>query len=155
MTRNLSDDLKIDPFNLNGEIIQQPGLYGYYAEQLRLAQRALKLEKLNFDVFESALDRQIRDVALSKGEKPTERMIETRMRANDNWVIKKRNIIELESQVDQLDAVVRSLGQKKDMLVTLASNIRSEMSAGFSIKDEQRSGRQSGPVNVPPLVVAG
>ncbi|MDX5368499.1 MAG: hypothetical protein LPL29_03900 [Alphaproteobacteria bacterium] len=136
MESDLRTDLRIDMADIDREIVNQPGLFAHYAAQHAEAERKLKLAKLEFEVFEAALDRQVRDHALATNKKVTERQIETAMFMNTTYVDKRRNLIELEAQVEQIKAVVDGMRQKKDMLITFASNARAEMQQGFAIRDK-------------------
>lgn len=127
MTNSLEADLRINQTALSEECARQPALYAYYAEQARLAASRLKFATLDLTVFTAALDRKLRDSHLSRGSKFTERQIETAIQTNDDWIKRKRDIFALESEVEQTEAIVKSIAQKKDMLITIANHQRSEM----------------------------
>jgi hypothetical protein len=132
---NLEADLRINPLDINSDVIRQPGLFAYYCELLHKAEKELAHAELQCKIFAAAIDRQLRDNALSKREKITETQIENGIMCNTNWQEKKRQIVELQSQVNQLKSVVESLRQKKDMLITASTNIRADKASGFAIKE--------------------
>ena len=132
---DLASDLRINPLDINADVIRQPGLFAYYCEHLHEAEKKLAQAELQCKIFAAALDRQLRDNALSKREKITETQIENGIMCNTHWQEKRREIIELQSQVSQLKSVVESLRQKKDMLITASTNIRADMASGFAIKE--------------------
>lgn len=132
---DLAKDLHIDLGDLTDEMIRQPSLVSYYINRVSEASLKLKNYRLTVEVFESALDRQIRDKALMKKEKLTETEIKSRMKSNDTWINHQRKINELESGVDQLKGIVEALKHKKDMLIQVGSNEREERrSTGMKIK---------------------
>lgn len=134
---DLATDLHIDSTDLSEEIVKQPSLYAYYAERLSEAIRKLKDYELQVEVFEAALDRQIRDKALAKREKMTEPQVVARMKSNDTWINHKKKVHELSAAADQIKGIVEAMRQKKDMLVTISANARQELnSTGMKINRE-------------------
>lgn len=141
----LKEDLAIRIENLNEDIARQPGLFSYYHEQFRQAEEAYKHAKLRAEIYEAALDRQVRDQALARSEKITETIVEKRIRAVPGWFEHQKEVIQADAAVNQLKGVVEALRQKKDMLVTVAANARAEMQQGFAIK-AQRDGEKTFPL---------
>ncbi len=135
----LKEDLSIKIENLNEDIARQPGLFAYYHEQLRQAEEAYKHAKLRAEIYEAALDRQVRDQALARSEKITETIVEKRIRAVPGWADHQKEIITAEAAMNQLKGVVEAMRQKKDMLVTVAANARAEMHQGFAIKGQRNA----------------
>lgn len=135
--RSVALDLKITPEDIDNDIIRQPGLYAYYAAQLATAKRTLSKMTLDLDVYEAAVNKRNRDVCLAKGEKPTEKMLETLLRLDAPWLRRSEAKIDAEATVNQLESVVRAFAQKKDMLITYASNLRAERSASFAMRGDR------------------
>lgn len=133
----LGHDLKITPHQITEDCARQPGLFAYYAEKAREANARLKHLKLQLDVYEAALDKQIRDNFLARGQKFTERQIEVQIKLNPEWQERKKATHAAESEVEQMDAIMTALRQKKDMLVVVAHNVRSEMFAAPRMDDQQ------------------
>jgi hypothetical protein len=136
---DLASDLRINPLDINADVIRQPGLFAYYCEHLHEAEKKLGMAELQTKILYAALDRQMRDMAMSKREKVTEAQIENGIMCNTHYQEKRREVIELQSQVSQLKSVVESLRQKKDMLITASTNIRADKASGFAIRDEGSS----------------
>lgn len=135
---DIQGDLRINPHDLDNEIIRQPGLYAYYSELLGQEQRRFKQKKLEFSVYEATLGKQIRDRLEALGKKPTDRAVEHVMHSDDNWIRRKRELIDIEADMDKFQNVIWALVQKKEMLITYASNRRQEMSQGFAIRDQNK-----------------
>jgi hypothetical protein len=133
----LAGDLNIDKTDLDEEIVKQPALYSYYAERQAEADQKVKDQKLALEVFEAALDRQIRDKALAKREKLTEQQVVMRMKNSDAWINHRKKVNELTAQADQIKGIVEAMRQKKDMLITISANARQELnSTGMKINKE-------------------
>lgn len=142
---DLAMDLQINPTNIDDAIIRQAGLYAYYASAHADAEGRLRQAKLERDVFSAALDKQIRDTALARGQKLTEKQVEMQIMLHPDWKARVQRVNELEAAVSQLEGLVRAFAQKKDMLVTHATNLRAERQQGFSIRNQP-----GGPTNQPP-----
>lgn len=131
---DLELDLNIDPTDLDDEITRQPGRFAKYAQEHAQAEKQAKHAKLQLDVFEAALDKKIRDRAAGTGKKLSEKMVDSLIKQNDEWIERKKALHEAEAVADQIKAIVEGMRQKKDMLVTFCANARQEMGSNFSMK---------------------
>ena len=144
MDNDLKRDLNIDPLRINDEVVRQPGLFAYYVEQMVEADRKAKHMKLQLEVLEAAIDKQVRDRALAGREKITETIVEKRIRSSDAWIEKKRQLIDLQTQAEQIRGIVEAMRQKKDMLITFATNVRQEMASGLRFNNIETGEQQTG-----------
>ncbi|KAA0573421.1 hypothetical protein [Azospirillum sp. Sh1] len=136
---DLAMDLQINPTNMDDAIIRQAGLYAYYVSAHAEAEGRLRQAKLERDVFTAALDKQLRDQALARGQKLTEKQVEMQVMLHPDWKVRVQRVNELEAAVSQLEGLVRAFAQKKDMLVTLATNIRAERQQSFAIRNQPQT----------------
>lgn len=125
-SKGLAEDLKIRPLSLNEDVMRQPGLYAFYAEKLRAAREELRRKKLQHEVSVATVDNEVRKGLAARGEKGTERLVELTVNSRAVIVESAKTIIELEGQVEKMEALVRAMGMKKDMLQTLARSLQTE-----------------------------
>lgn len=137
-----SDDLAISEANLSDELVKQPGLFAHYAGLAATANRKLKMAKVQFDVWEAAIDKKIRDEALAKNNKITETQIVAKIRLNAEWLAGKFRLIDLEAEVEQYESLTRAMIQKKDMLMTIAHDRRAEMRSFAQVAAEPQPKQQ-------------
>lgn len=125
--RDLNQDLKIDPNDLDRELISQPSLYAYYAS---LNQRARYVaEKAAFE-YEKAIaeySKMAREELSETNRRVTDKQIESLVKSNPRILALKKNMIDKEGQARLLWCMERALDQKKDSLMQLCNNRRKEM----------------------------
>ncbi len=147
-------DIELNEVQINEAVKRQASLFAYYAEQALNEERVLKKLQLSNKVFVSALERQFRDQAHAKNQKLTERQLDAMLYGNDAYVRQISDIIECQTRVDQLYIMVDAFKQKKDMIVTLATNVRKEMENGLRFNKpatESDSPPQGDPQKIVPM----
>jgi len=131
---NVASDLRIDKFDLDEEIMRNPGLTEHYYRLAEDAELAAKHVKLKLEVFEAAIDAQIRDQFRARNIKPTEKQIEMAMRLNPQWERLKKDTFEADARAGQMKGLAKSIADRKDLIVTFSANKRSEMTAGYTTR---------------------
>lgn len=151
----LRADLRVDGYNLDEDIMRQPGLFASYAEAHGMAEKSLRLAKLKAEVYEAALYGAERDKFVARGVKPSELQIRSKIVTNDVWRRHQEEVIDCEAKVDQVKAVVEAMRQKKDMLVTFSANKRNEIGSNFAMRGTGSEPRSSSngalPITPPPI----
>lgn len=133
-----SNELFIDPATFRREtavvetdldncMIQQNGLRSHYGALAARSEHFADKQKLKFEIIESKLYEEHRRLAIEEGEKPTEKMIEARLRQDPRWVKAKTALIDANGISSINRALVESLRDRKDMLVQLGADRRNEM----------------------------
>lgn len=140
-TRNLTQDLKIDPINLTDDFSSQPALFAYYASlqakakaQVDKCKLAIEIQKENLEkVVTSRLDAEARFHLSSRGERITESKVnayiyahETYKKEQDTYFLLKNKYIEAMAKLATFDNAVEALKQRKDMLISVGAQIRAE-----------------------------
>jgi hypothetical protein len=133
----VSEDLFIDEDNLNEEYIKQPGTFAWYA--VLTAEAEAYRDKLKFDleVLAADLDKQVREEIELRGDKVTEKLVETEVGRKQEYRNKKEELLEANRQLNVMKAVKEGLVQKKDMLISLGANMRNEKDSSVRILQEE------------------
>lgn len=140
-TIDLAKDLKIDIDNINDSFIDQPCKYAYWATVAAQAKTLADRKKLEVDRQEDYLKKTLigeLDVAVRQdlelnGEKITETKVTNGIYAHemykeqmDRLYSLKEEFVELQSQVDVLEAAREAMDQRKDSLISLGAQLRTE-----------------------------
>jgi hypothetical protein len=138
---DLQKEVEIDGERINACIIEQPTKFAYIATVHAGYKGAAEGAKVKLDLVYSKMDALIRQAAAEGGEKITEAVVTSRIKQSNKYLEAMQTYEELSNIERQLSVAVEAFRQRKDMLITLASNMRAEMDNQLSLKREsyQRS----------------
>ena len=139
----LSDIVRVDMNNLNGELARQPGLVSWFGvvqveavDEVEALKNKVSALKEDQDSLYADLDLLMRQESAG-GKKPTEAEIKSMVTANDKYKAKTKEIQDKREELrvasgvlGQLKAVLIALEHKRDMLVQLSANHRKEFISG-------------------------
>jgi hypothetical protein len=123
LTQELS---RIDRDDIVGELSKHPSVYSYY-NGLMIMQKS-KVDKGNNNLihFYSTVRRDEADSNKSKGSKATATYLDDFVNSNKEYLDFKNKIEQDEKIYLLLKAICTMLEHKKDMLIQLSANLRSE-----------------------------
>lgn len=124
---NLRDIVRIQESRLSDEFAEQPSVYAWFAALTELAGAEYENKKFNLSILKANTEKQVRYAAVAKGEKVTENSIAAAVQTDDAYINAHIALLEVERQYSILRAIVRSLDQRKDMLIQLGVMKRQEM----------------------------
>lgn len=135
--KDIKEKLKVNPKNLNAELVEQPGLFAYHAYQMTKKNQELEELELDLNILIAKKDKKTRNMFEETGVKYSEKKIEIGIDA-DNEVIKmKKKIIKLNTEYNILKGITRAYEQRKDILISLSANIREERKSDVSLRDKE------------------
>jgi len=137
VSKDIKEKLKVDPKNLNAELIEQPGLFAYYAYEMSKKKEELEELELDLDILESETDRKVRNNFLIKNEKVSEKKVEMVVMSITKVKELKRKIIKVNAEYNILKGIVRAYEQRKDVLVSLSANMREENKSDINLRDDK------------------
>lgn len=116
---------------LNEHMAEYPGFIAWIG--FLQAQAKSQVEKLNWllETTVAELDSRIRNEESAK--KVTEKSIENQIKQDADYLETKELLVNAKDTERQLKAVLDGLHAKKDSLITIASNFRSEMDSNIRI----------------------
>ena len=143
---NIRDIVKISDIKLNEEFMQQPSVYAWFAALCEMAGAEAENKKFKLSVLKANTEKTVRRVKASAGEKTTESAVAAEVQTDDAFIAASLDLIEAERQYSILRALVRSLDQRKDMLIQLGVMKRQEMQlSDFGINmDKVRGSAKTG-----------
>lgn len=133
-TLDLDKDLGIDRTGINDVLGEQPALFAWYATLHELAKNKSNRLKSEMEVFRAVLDLTIRkrggDIKL------TEASISALIVSDPDYIEKDNIYTEAKKDEGMLMVAKQAFEQRKDMLVSIASNMRSEIDSELKINKE-------------------
>jgi hypothetical protein len=123
----LRQDLELTEHNIDEAVCRQAATYAHYSSAYSAKENQVKHQKLYISTLEAALDQKIRSLAVASGEKMTEALLDRRMKGTDTWISEQKKLINLETELAQIEGILTALRHKKDMIITMANRIRTEM----------------------------
>ena len=151
---DLSQDMIIDVNNINQSYIDQPSKYAYWATLSALARsKANKLkQKLDKEqdylktTLTGTLDAKVRNQLELDGEKITESKVTNAIYTNPEYIAYKGKIDDLNVQYLEADEQARllevgraTLDQRKEMLISLGAQLRSDWDGNSDITIKEKS----------------
>jgi hypothetical protein len=130
---NLATELSIDRKNINDNMSKQPSQYAWFAVLHALANDAYERLKAEKKSLYAEKDNRVRARAAKLGEKTTEKGIEQAIELDPEYMELSEHILEAKLNVDLLQAALIAFMQRKDMLISISSNMRAEMDTDLSI----------------------
>ena len=117
--QDLQSDLLINPTELTKECSEQPSRYVYWASRAAEADAASDKAKLELDILEARLDRQVREELSVAGEKVTEGKVQMEIRLKEDYKKGREAVSEAHKNHGILKAAERGYFQRKDMIYNL------------------------------------
>lgn len=119
------EELKISQEVINENLKDQSNLYAFYAVLEEVAEAIMAEAKLTLEVTEATLDAKYRKEL--SGGKVTENLLRNSIVLDEDYLNAISAFNEARKNVGLLKAIRESFNHRKDMLVTLASNMRIQM----------------------------
>ena len=118
--------------NINEDIIKQPGTFAWYAVLMSLAKKFFDEKKSEKKQTYAKLDKFYRGEE-GRLDRITDKSVDQAIERDKKYIASCQEVIEAEFNYNLMYSAVESFKQKKDMLVTLASNMRAEYGSNMTI----------------------
>jgi len=125
-TLDPDEELKLSEETINEDLKSQPARYAFYAVMQEAAEGEVADAKLNLDATEAALDDAFRTEAAKTSTKITEANISNKIKLDEEYTAAVIALNKAKKQAGTLRAIKEAFVHRKDMLVTLASNMRAQ-----------------------------
>jgi energy-converting hydrogenase A subunit M len=133
-TIDYQKELKCSEETINDDLKDQPSFFAWYAVLSEIAQAEMAEAKSTLEMSEALLDEQIRKNA--GGDKVTETMIKNKIRLDPTYQAAQDNFATARKNVGILGAIKESFYHRKDILISLASNMRAQSDPSIYIKKD-------------------
>ena len=135
---DLDADLDIDKTLINRELSQQPALFAWYAVLSELAKNNVLLAKNSLEMLEATIDQDIRrNWDSDRQGKMTETGVQSNLRLNLKYQEMEKNYFNAKKMEGVLGVAKQAFEQRKDMLISIASNMRAESDIDLKINKEK------------------
>lgn len=132
----LAQDVSLNEGGLDDALRNQASLYSHYADIYRKAQHQYDTAKNAVEIGSAKLNIKIREALQKEGEKITESLIDSRIKASNGYA----ELIRRKNEAAQILALCKSaleaLTQKRDMLIQISSNMRHEMKGEIRVMED-------------------
>jgi len=109
--------LKVERDKLMGDIKSYALKYAELATKLARTKATYEKEKLALEILEAKLDKHYRATL----QRVRERAVKEAIERTESWQKQKAKVIELKEEVDILEALLKAMEHKKDMMLTYIS----------------------------------
>lgn len=135
---DLDADLAVERTKINDELAEQPGLFAWYATIHELYRNKVLALKEQIDVLEAQLDQELR----AKWNEPewgkrTEDAIKARIKLNTKRQDLAAQFLEAQKNQGILGVAKSAFEQRKDMLISIAANMRGESDLELKVSKEK------------------
>jgi hypothetical protein len=116
----------VSDINLNDAMMKQSSLRATYGELAARAEAQASRVKVQVEVKEAELYDTHRKLLASTGEKVTEKAVENAVKMDKKWLALQNRKIDADTIADINKSLVRSLEDRRDMIIQLGADRREE-----------------------------
>ena len=129
----LDEDLFINRNDLNSEFASHAEKFAYYSTCYELAADQLRRYEVQLKRMYAIVDANKRAELINAGVKFTEKMIENSVITDADYTALQEEVLQAERNLGLLKAARDSMAQRKEMLVSIGANQRTEFRADASL----------------------
>src|SRR4030066_297364 len=132
---NIAELLEIDETNLSKEFASQAALFGFFATAQAEAEMEVGKLSVSKDQEYATSDEFWRADFDKREKKYTEAVIRSSVIRDEEYVLADQDFHTAEHNANMLKMIVKALGQRAEMLISLGAHLRAEAEmTGMSIK---------------------
>ncbi|AMW63093.1 hypothetical protein BI004_gp172 [Bacillus phage NotTheCreek] len=123
---DLREELKINPVNLQEEMLEQPVKYVYWSALHEKVRYLLERQELRLEQIVANLDAEARSHIKSQGEKPTKDSVEAYIKTRTEYDQQRKRVIEFEQILGRTSRIVKAFEQRSNMLQSIGKQLANE-----------------------------
>ena len=131
------EELRASEETINEDLIQQPGLFAWYAVLHELAEEEYARSKMALEMAEAELDAHYRKDAADKKEKIMEKQVLSKVMLDDKYILLRDTMITARKNVGTLKAIKEAFAHRKETVIALASNMRAQADPDIFLKKQK------------------
>lgn len=131
-------NLEIDQTKLDEELCTQASNFLFVAEKSVELETKYLAAKLQHDTLCAQLDGEIRVELDAKGQKATEKIVEAQLLLNEKYQSSAKNLNIIRAQKETIKALKEAWAMRKDLLIRVAINQRTEIEGLMSSTVKER-----------------
>lgn len=117
----------VNPDQLEQLMPKQVADFAVASYRLSLAHKQTQMIDLELETLQARLYRMYRNKIIEKGDKPTEKLIDSYIKANEKYIELSQKLFDAETIESINKGIVSALVQRKDIIVQMAVNRREEI----------------------------
>lgn len=126
-TYDLMQELQINEHDLQTEFKLQASKYVYWASVLEQVRGYLEASELQEEKIKASLYENARSALIAEGSpKPTKDQVEAWIMRQENYINAREQVLGYNKFVKQLQYVVKSFEQRRDMLTQIGADVRKQ-----------------------------
>ena len=124
---DLSDDLTaINPLNIEGELLKQAQKFSYYSGLYENAKKDCEILEIGLTQCQASARIKGQEECEARGTRPTVAVLDGYINSDESCNKITLNLADTKYKLGLLKSLMQSLSHKKDMLVQLSANQRTE-----------------------------
>lgn len=124
-TFNLSEELKVNEFNVVGEFLEQPAKYVYWSSILERVRMYKESAELQAETYKASMYETARMSLVDAGiNKPTKEQVNSVILSDEGYIKLLEAVNMYTYIVGQLVYVVKAFEQRRDMLIQYGADLR-------------------------------
>ncbi|ASR78954.1 hypothetical protein HONESTABE_170 [Bacillus phage HonestAbe] len=127
---DLREELKINPVNLQEEMLNQPVKYVYWSGLHEKVRYLLERQELKLEQLVAVLDAEARAHIKSQGEKPTKDAVEAYVKTRKDYEKQRGRVIEFEQILGRTARIVKAFEQRSNMLQSIGKQLANDSQYG-------------------------
>lgn len=131
-SEEMIDARTVNPDQLEQLMPKQVSDFAVASYRLSLAHKQTQMIDLELETLQARLYRMYRNKLIEKGDKPTEKLIDSYIKANEQYIELSRKLFDAEAIEGINKGIVSALVQRKDIIVQMAVNRREEIKSRIS-----------------------
>lgn len=139
----LRDCVNIEPLALNEEFIRLPADLAYWNERYAQAYKKFLASKLDVDKVRAQRQIHYREALPLEGKKVTESVVEAAVDIDEQVIRAREAHIEAEHEKTRLYGVLDAIRSKRDMIIQIGAQVRTEMQGNPQLRSELRGDRMA------------
>lgn len=134
---NYMAELEVARETINKNLTEQASYFAWYAVLSEMAEAEFKAAKLELELTEAELDSTLRKNKKEIGEKFTEGSLGAEIKSDEKYVVAMLRMNEWHKNMGIVKAIKEAFAQRKDVLISLSSNMRAERDVEIMIKKSE------------------
>ena len=136
---NYMDDLVTDERKMNEHLSKQPQLFVFWARMAAYQKMICDRKKLEVEKYESDMDASIRIEKEHREEKVTDKIVAATIKRDPARMDLLKDLYQSQAKLRILEGIKEGFSQRKDTLISLAYNLREEMSVsgGLAVREKE------------------
>jgi hypothetical protein len=130
--RNLTDDLKVTEDHINEHLKAAPGIIAWWYKMYEISRTRVLKKEVQLERVAAELDVEIREDMENREEKITDVRVQRAIQLNKRYQAIQDELLDMKETLNFFKFATKGLEEKRSTLISLSSNMRSEIKSGYN-----------------------